>query len=98
VHVPGGVRVTQPLFDAILADTGITVVLRGVQMPRMNAIMQRWIQSRRLCRSAGDGGTVALFVGVSVPMMDRRSAARRSRYAEYAARTPALLPYRHPRT
>jgi putative transposase len=35
------------LFDAILADTGITVVLSGVQIPRMNAIMKRWIQSCR---------------------------------------------------
>jgi putative transposase len=35
------------LFDAILADTGITTVLSGVQMPRMNAIMERWIQSCR---------------------------------------------------
>src|SRR5262249_24164400 len=35
------------LFDAILADTGIEVVLSGVQMPRMNAIMERWIQSCR---------------------------------------------------
>jgi transposase InsO family protein len=35
------------LFDAILADTGIEVVLNGVQMPRMNAIMERWIQSCR---------------------------------------------------
>jgi putative transposase len=34
-------------FDAILADTGITVVLSGIQTPRMNAIMQRWIQSCR---------------------------------------------------
>ena len=34
-------------FDAILADIGITVVLSGVQMPRMNAIMERWIQSCR---------------------------------------------------
>ncbi len=34
-------------FDAILADTGIDVVLSGVQMPRMNAIMERWIQSCR---------------------------------------------------
>jgi hypothetical protein len=30
------------LFDAILADTAITVVLSGVRMPRMNAIMDRW--------------------------------------------------------
>jgi putative transposase len=35
------------LFDAILADAGITVVRSGVQMPRMNAIMERWIQSCR---------------------------------------------------
>ena len=34
-------------FDAILADTGIAVVLSGVQMPRMNAVMERWIQSCR---------------------------------------------------
>jgi transposase InsO family protein len=34
-------------LDAILADTGIKVVLSGVQMPRMNAIMERWIQSCR---------------------------------------------------
>jgi transposase len=35
------------LFDAILADTGITVVRSGVQIPRMNAIMERWV---RTCR------------------------------------------------
>jgi transposase InsO family protein len=35
------------LFDAILADTGITVLLSGVQVPRMNSIMERWIQSCR---------------------------------------------------
>jgi len=31
------------LFDAILADSGITVVRSGVQVPRMNAIMERWV-------------------------------------------------------
>jgi transposase InsO family protein len=35
------------LFDAILADAGITVVLSGVQIPRMNSIMERWV---RTCR------------------------------------------------
>jgi transposase InsO family protein len=35
------------LFDAILADAGVTVVLSGVRMPRMNSIMERWIQSCR---------------------------------------------------
>jgi putative transposase len=32
------------LFDAVLADAGIEVVLTGVRMPRMNAIMERWVQ------------------------------------------------------
>jgi transposase InsO family protein len=35
------------LFDAILADASITVVRTGVRMPRMNAIMERWV---RTCR------------------------------------------------
>lgn len=35
------------LFDTILADTGIEVVLSGVQVPRMNAVMERWIQTCR---------------------------------------------------
>ena len=35
------------LFDAVLADVGITVVLTGVRMPRMNAIMERWVQACR---------------------------------------------------
>jgi transposase InsO family protein len=34
-------------FDAVLADAGIRAVLSGVQMPRMNAIMERWIQTCR---------------------------------------------------
>jgi transposase InsO family protein len=35
------------MFDEILADAGIRVVLTGVRMPRMNAIMERWIQTCR---------------------------------------------------
>jgi putative transposase len=34
-------------FDAVLADSGITIITTGIRMPRMNAIMQRWI---RTCR------------------------------------------------
>jgi putative transposase len=34
-------------FDAILADAGIQVVLTGVRMPRMNALMERWVQTCR---------------------------------------------------
>jgi putative transposase len=35
------------LFDAILTDAGIEVVLSGVRMPRMNSIMERWVQTCR---------------------------------------------------
>ncbi|GAA4733924.1 integrase core domain-containing protein [Phytohabitans rumicis] len=35
------------LFDEVLADAGIEVVLTGVRLPRMNAIMERWV---RTCR------------------------------------------------
>jgi putative transposase len=35
------------LFDVILADAGIHVVRSGVRMPRMNSIMERWVQTCR---------------------------------------------------
>ena len=31
----------------MLKDAGIKVVLSGVQMPRMNSIMERWVQTCR---------------------------------------------------
>ena len=34
-------------FDEVLADAGIAVVLTGIRMPRMNAVMERWV---RTCR------------------------------------------------
>jgi transposase InsO family protein len=35
------------LSGAVLKDAGIEIVLSGVQMPRMNAIMERWVQTCR---------------------------------------------------
>jgi putative transposase len=35
------------LFDAVLTDAGLMVVLSGVQMPSMNSIMERWVQTCR---------------------------------------------------
>ncbi|WP_307783660.1 integrase [Streptomyces spinoverrucosus] len=35
------------LFDAVRKDAGIEVVLSGIRMPRMNAFMERWIQTCR---------------------------------------------------
>lgn len=34
-------------FDAVLADSGITITKTGIRVPRMNAIMERWIRTRR---------------------------------------------------
>jgi putative transposase len=47
VSDPRSGRQVPALFDMILADAGITIVRSGVRMPRMNAIMERWI---RTCR------------------------------------------------
>jgi putative transposase len=35
------------LFDAVLADVDIEAVLTGIRVPRMNAIMERWVQTCR---------------------------------------------------
>jgi putative transposase len=35
------------LFDAVLADAGITVVRTGVRVPRIDAIMERWVRASR---------------------------------------------------
>jgi putative transposase len=35
------------LFDTTLADSGITVVRSGIRIPRMHAIMKRWVRRRR---------------------------------------------------
>lgn len=34
-------------FDAVLVDAGIRVVRSGVRVPRMNSLMERWIQTCR---------------------------------------------------
>jgi transposase InsO family protein len=34
-------------FDTILKDAGIEVILTGVRAPRMNAIMERWVETCR---------------------------------------------------
>jgi transposase InsO family protein len=35
------------IFEAVLEDAGIKIVLSGIQMPRMNSIMERWVQTCR---------------------------------------------------
>jgi hypothetical protein len=35
------------LFDAIPNDAGIEVILSGIRIPRMNSVMERWVQTCR---------------------------------------------------
>jgi len=45
-------------FDAVLADSGIRIVLCNVQTPRMNAIIERWIgDAGASSRTASSSGT-----------------------------------------
>jgi putative transposase len=34
-------------FDAVLNDEGIAIMKTGIRVPRMNAIMERWVRSCR---------------------------------------------------
>jgi putative transposase len=34
-------------FDAVLTDTGLEIIRSGIRVPRMNSIMERWIQTFR---------------------------------------------------
>jgi len=34
-------------FDAVFEDEGVAIVKTGVRVPRMNAIMERWVRSCR---------------------------------------------------
>ena len=44
---PGSGRQVPELFEGVLADAGIGVVLSGVRKPRMNSVMERWVQACR---------------------------------------------------
>jgi len=43
--MPAGISHRPP--DGVLGDAGIDVVISGVRMPRMNSIMERWVQTCR---------------------------------------------------
>ncbi|GAA2264835.1 hypothetical protein GCM10010430_57010 [Kitasatospora cystarginea] len=34
-------------FDVLMADAGLAVVTTGIRIPRMNSLMERWIQTCR---------------------------------------------------
>ncbi|WP_026254551.1 hypothetical protein [Salinispora arenicola] len=47
VSVPGPVRQVPGLFETVLSDAGIEFVPTKFRMPRMNSIVERWIQTCR---------------------------------------------------
>ncbi len=34
-------------FDVLMADAGLKVITTGIRIPRMNSVMERWIQTCR---------------------------------------------------
>jgi hypothetical protein len=34
-------------FDALMSDAGLKVVTTGIRIPRMNSLIERWIQTCR---------------------------------------------------
>ncbi|WP_238452883.1 transcriptional regulator [Micromonospora sp. ATA51] len=40
------------LFDAVVTESGIEIVRSGVRMPRMNSVMERWVQT---CENSSTG-------------------------------------------
>jgi transposase InsO family protein len=69
------------LFDAVLKDADIDVVLSGVRMPRMNSIMERWVQTYRrelLDRTTATGHTKASRTHARCTHCTHRSPIRTS--------------------
>jgi hypothetical protein len=69
------------LFDAVLADAGIAVVLTGIRMPRMNSIMEGADLPPRT-------------VGSDVDLESAASAPRLARVRAVLQRTPAASGHR----
>ena len=88
------------LFDDVLKDAGIEIVLSGVQMPRMNAFMERWVQTCR--RELLDRTLIWNQATCSTPCASSSSSTtptaltRGSPTPEHCARCPHRSPSRTP--
>ena len=92
---------SKPPADAIM-QTGLWAYSRhpnylgelgfwwGLAMVGLGAGGEPWVM-------AGAPSITALFTFASIPMMERRHAAKRPAYADYQRRVPMLLPWRRPR-
>jgi putative transposase len=86
------------LFDAVLTDAGITVVRSGVQMPRMNAVMERWVRTCRrelLDRTLiGTSSICSTHCGSSSSSTTRTGRTRASPTPGHSPRCPSRSPIR----
>jgi hypothetical protein len=82
------------LFDGVLADAGIQVVLSGIRILRMNAIMERWI------RSAAVNSSTAPSSGTNSPYYTHYASTRNSTAPTDPTKASTTYdhytPYRHP--
>ncbi len=84
------------LFDAVLADAGIQIVLSGVRIPQMNSIMGRWIQNcrhellnRTLIRTSGICSTLCGSTNSSTTRTDpTRASPTHDHYTRCHHRSP----------
>ena len=82
------------LFDAVLADAGIQVVLSGVRIPRMNAIMERRIHScRHELLDRTSSGTNRTY---STPCTNTRSTTTPTDPTKASPTPDHYTPYHHP--
>ncbi len=86
------------LFDAVLKDAGVEVVLSGVQMPRMNAVMERWVLTcrRELLTGpwSGTSGTCCTPCASSSSSITAAGRTRGSRTPGHCAHCPHQFPRR----
>jgi hypothetical protein len=84
------------LFDPILADIGIKVILSGVRMPRMNSVMERWIQTcrRELLDRTPDLESAASAASAARPTPVRTALQRSPPTPRHQQRTsPSTAPH-----
>jgi hypothetical protein len=84
------------VFDTVFNDAGIEVALSGVQMPKMNAVMERWVQTcrcelldRTLIWKGAAGGRAARRRGTAGGWCPGRRASGRGIRCCHAARDHA---------
>ena len=59
---------------------------------RLASVLAAYIRSGSLYTWAGFIAMVMLFIGISIPMIDKRRLANKSKYTGYQQEVPSLIP------